>query len=665
MQQARWSADELRDASVRQPAAFAKLLQQALVCDFSSAFRYVKTQKLILRARSITWIKELEVELEDWLPHAPLKGKLKAQLRHHLEICEAIQKLLDVVDQQSASLRIWEASTEGLVRALFAWVQEQEALSDELKPSSKFSDSVSALTFMEYQRKALRSACDYAIRILSQIGICGIRENGTVEVQSSDIRDAAAIACLADLALHVLDCYTYKSYRVSVKNKSIQLHALKSQVEQAATWSTLRSGSRTFVETIGSPSRIEDVKRFASGLNVACDSFTEFLECDAGCQILRKLDNVCKDHNRILRRDVEELIDLDLILRLGSGEFPVDLLLDCWSLLYRLALCAHTWGSVLQKKAAPIVPEHQLLSIIANYLGLGVDEAGKILSQFTLTPGARHQDPFFRPLIMLNSRERLIAAPFIETGRFARNIFTIAIREGGVDFAAKGLKPLRTLLKEFRNAGYEALINVPVSTLDGTITDVGIAATKNGFLFVGQTKVLIHPDTIYDDWKVLENLGKAACQLDRSLSHVSLVATRLGLSAGEYLVVPFLLTNVWDFTGATVGGFKIIDFSYLSFLLRGAELWKLMPQPVPTREVLKIILGKYPTGEELSRLLRKSIHEDMFQKPELDHYTVEIGEWTLTIPIDLAKRPGLAENAVRQLASQSPASHPFPPASKH
>jgi hypothetical protein len=182
-------------------------------------------------------------------------------------------------------------------------------------------------------------------------------------------------------------------------------------------------------------------------------------------------------------------------------------------------------------------------------------------------------------------------------------------------------------------------LNFPLRSGGQVITDVDIAAAKDGFLFVGQTKVLIRPDTLYDDWKVLENLGKAASQLRTALQHLSTIREELGLAEGKFLTVPFLLTNIWDFTGATVDGFKIIDFSYLSMLLTGGEIWKVRLGSVPRREVRKVIAGKYPTGEELSKLLQRPIHEAMFEKPRLEMRSFEVGHWTVTVPIDTGKIP--------------------------
>jgi hypothetical protein len=138
-------------------------------------------------------------------------------------------------------------------------------------------------------------------------------------------------------------------------------------------------------------------------------------------------------------------------------------------------------------------------------------------------------------------------------------LFTIAIREGRVDFSPKGLKPLQDLGGLLTEAGYQVVLNFPLRSSGGLITDVDIAAAKEGYLFVGQTKVLIHPDSAYDEWKVLENLKRAAQQLTKSIDHIQPLRDHLGFSDGSLQVVPFLLTNVWHYTGSTVNGFKVVD----------------------------------------------------------------------------------------------------------
>jgi hypothetical protein len=634
--------EELRDAAAREPLEFAKLFQRHLAADFDAAFDHVKVQKLLLKRRSTAWIRDLEKEMDVWLAHAPLKGKLKAQVRRHISVCAAVQEVLETIDKSASSLRIWQASTRDLLLSLIAWVEDRRFDGDSgVKAGGSSAGLMDGLQQMELSRRDLRSHCDYITQIINQVSRVGVVPVGTIELSPSDadVREAVRLAALADLVLHVLDCYTYKSFRVSVGTKRIEMHGLKSQIEEAQAWSALRDGSRQLVDVHASNLRIKDVEELAQGLSCNSELFSSFLEGEIGQRIFQALRPHRVEYARILKRDVNELIDLTFLLRTHAGAFRAEDLLEYWSLLWQIALCAYIWRQVFKKRSLPVLPLASLSSLSIASLGCTAEEAGRLMSQFLLDPAKRNQDPFFRPLIKLGREECVVARTFIESGRFSRNLFTIAIREGGVDFSAKGLKPLQTLRDEFLNARYQVVLNLPVVASDRVVTDIDIAAAKDGFLFVGQTKVLINPDTVYDNWKVLENLRRAAGQLRKSLPYVSVLAGRFGLRDGEYLTVPFLLTNLWDFTGATVGGFKVVDFSYLSFLLRGAEVWGVQLEPVPTREIHKLIAGRYPTGEDLSRLLLKPMHEAMFHRAKLERRYFTVGEWTITVPVDVSKAP--------------------------
>jgi hypothetical protein len=146
---------------------------------------------------------------------------------------------------------------------------------------------------------------------------------------------------------------------------------------------------------------------------------------------------------------------------------------------------------------------------------------------------------------------------------------------------------------------------------------------------------LIHPDKPYEDWKALGSLRNAAGQLKCCLSKLPLVCEHFGLAAGKFSVVPFLLTNIWDFTGSEIMGFKVVDFSYLSNLLTGAEIWEVQFKPEPTRRIKKLIKGKYPTGDELAALISNPIHRQMFRPSTLQEMQIPVGEWTLAVPVEI------------------------------
>jgi hypothetical protein len=536
----------------------------------------------------------------------------------------------------------------------FSLTQETEASEHR----AQLDHQLDALKHMELARLEHRTHCDYVARIVGQIAHTGIKSDGAVKPTSSEIRDALSVAALADMLLHILDCYTYRKFRVSVEGKHLTMHGTNSQAEASYTWSSLRARSRELIDNYQLIEAIKKVEILAKTLVCESECFSDFLESRPGTGLLEASHAVRKDYARALRRDVGELIDLDFTVKTRSGSFQVEELLECWSLLFQLAIYARIWCRVFRRSSIAILPKTQLVSLVSKSLGCAVEQGERLVAQFSLDPREKNQDPFFRPLIQLDHVQLLIAASFIETSRFSRNLFTIAIREGSVNFSAKGLKPLRELYREFETAGFRVLMNLPIVVSGKTVTDVDIAATKDGLLFVGQTKVLIHPDTVYDDWKVLENLKKAANQLKTTLLNISLLGERFQLIEGEFLVVPFLLTNVWGLTGTSVGGFKVIDFSYLSNLLRGGEIWAVTFEPTPTREITKLIRGKYPTGEELAQLVLKPIHENMFEKADITASSVGIGEWTVTVPLDKGKIPSEAtagvghQSRVRDFISQ-------------
>lgn len=641
MEDSRRALEKLSRAALGEPSDFAKLLQNQLVTDFERTLYQIKTQKLILKRRSSAWISGLELNMRDWLARASLKGKQKAQLTRHLTVCKAIQELFETIDRQSCTLRIWQASTRELLRALFASVEalhsEQEARlsGHELEED----DPHAALKVSELLRMELRHHCDYVARIVSQISAIGIREAGGVELSPSDIREAISVAALGDLVMHILDCYSYKNFRVSVEDKHVTLRGIQSRFEEAHTWSSLRDRSSGMLDGHKLHLTLGKLERFA--LTLPCDSrtFGDFLQSGAGKQIVKASQEVRSEYARILEREVADEIDLDLMLSTRSGIFRARELLECWSLLFQLATCARIWCRTFRKEGIATLPVAQLAAMFSASLACSTRQAERLVSQFSLEPSRRNEDPFFRPLIKLDSQECLIAATFIETGRFSRNLFAIAIREGRVNFSAKGLKPLKSIHQKFLRAGFDTVLNFPIRAEGKFITDIDIAATKDGFLFVGQTKVLLRPDTLYDSWKALDSLRKAANQLRTSLQNLTSLQDRLGLIEGEFLVVPFLLTNIWDYSGATVEGFKVTDFSHLSVLLTGGEIWRVQFRPVPTREVYKLIRGAYPTGEELARLLQKPIHEVMFEKPKLEMHSLVVGDTTVTVLIDTARVP--------------------------
>ncbi len=626
---------ELRRLVDEDTATFARLLQELLVKDFEATFDFVKTQKLFLKPRSSIWIMRLELELQPWLLRAPLSGKRKAILKRHLVICKTIQHLFEVIDKESSSLRIWQVPTDVLLMRLFSEIESLRLQSGDVLSREGENDNIMhGMRRSELIRRKLRGACDNLTIIIDQIPRYGVKYVGDSDLTDEDIENALRLANSADVILHILDCYTYKQFPISICDKRLKMYPVKSQLEIASEWATLRTLSSATLDNYKISKEIDSAEELAKELLQQPILFEVFFGSEGGARVFDALGQVKQQLHHVFRKELQDLITPDFLLNTLNGEFQVDQLIEFWALLFQIACCAHIWQNIL-KVGPPIISRASLLATITSSLHCSSEYANRLVTQFSLDPSKGKQDPFFRPLIQLNQSDYLIPYTFIETGRFTRNLFTIAIKEGNVDFSGKGLRPLEALRVLFQNAGYEVQLNVPISAPEGPITDIDIVATKDNAVFIGQTKVLIHPDTPYEEWKVLQNLKKAARQLRMSLDYFPLLRNRFDLAGDGASIMPFLLTNVWDFTGCTIDGFKIVDFSYLSNLLTGGEIGTLRfdsdpPQWTPK----KLIRGRYPTSKELASLISNPIHEKMFYKPDFKEHRFQIEDWNISVPVE-------------------------------
>jgi hypothetical protein len=335
MEAIRRSIEQLRELALGEPSAFARCLERLLATDFDATFYCLKTQKLLFKSRSSLWISTVERELHSCLERAPLKGKQRARIKRHLIVCKSLQQLFEIVDEQSSTLRIWQASTEDLLRSLFASAEKlrfaQKA--DSKNQKSEFSDQLNTMKHLELVRMKHRTHCDYVTRIVGQIAHLGINLGGEIKPTPSDIQDALGLAALDDMLLHILDCYTYRNFRVSVEGKHLKMHGVQSQTEASYTWSVLRHSSREVVDHHQVAEIVKKVEALAENLNAEFDCFSSFLESGQGIDLLHASQPIQKEYARILRRDVSELIDLKMTLRTSSGLFRVEELLECWALL--------------------------------------------------------------------------------------------------------------------------------------------------------------------------------------------------------------------------------------------------------------------------------------------------------------------------------------------
>ena len=216
-----------------------------------------------------------------------------------------------------------------------------------------------------------------------------------------------------------------------------------------------------------------------------------------------------------------------------------------------------------------------------------------------------------------------------------------------MDQKKKGFLPIRTLKESFTEAGFLALTEYKIRTGTVLLTDIDLVAFKNGTLFLGQAKIVIEPDSIYDRWKAEEKMRHAATQLKRCVDHFddirSGLVQALGIKEEIRKVVPFIVTNTRQFTERRFLGYPVVDVSYLEFLLHGAAGTFIQPQPGRPRLYSgpSYISGSCPTAEELDHLIHQTIHHVTDRGMLRKHALRRVGDRKVHVPMMRLATPGV------------------------
>ena len=288
--------------------------------------------------------------------------------------------------------------------------------------------------------------------------------------------------------------------------------------------------------------------RVSSPSNVL--TFSEFLS-DRGKTAYEQSWRASEKVEHLMAAEVSDYFDLQQMVKTSNGEFSLSEMIRVWRCLVALALTAESWAETIPRALymeSPVAQlgRPQLVQLIQECLASRADVSEPLINQYTLA-NAPHQDLFYSPLVPLANGLIGLATKVILSSRMQRNIFRIAVRESELDQKEKGQRPLVALQKSFEHARFQAVLNYPAVLGNKVSTDIDIIALKDGVLFVGQSKIVIIPDTHYEVWLVWEKLVSAADQLRKSLDAIdadsSVIKHRLGMSEKPQRVVPFIITS--------------------------------------------------------------------------------------------------------------------------
>jgi hypothetical protein len=648
-------------ADSRDANNFAKQLRPLLMAEFPRWFQILKVQKLVMRFRSVAHVRELREMLLTADVRAALLATDASEIEHHFEVCQFMQELFDQLDAETLALRCCDAHPDIVARCVARVIEiahygyQMNALAD-IKPPQRMS--ILQLSNMERQ---FRDVMDWGNIILNS----PVAKNGpdrNYRITDAEIEQLLRLASLYEDLRQVSDLYAYQNGAISIKRRSLVLRTERTERDLAAAVGAERSADRDNIRLALFSGLGLAVSKECSALQVEPkDTFFDFLKKVGNS----KANNAAHDFGHALEKDLEQEIaaffDLGTEVTTKSGTFTVSELIRAWSFISTIGMLGQKWNqrladvisdgsSSVEKRdrgrrmirdiPVPELTRGWFVRMLARETGLPHKQSWNLVEQFTSRLPVGRIDLFYKPLLLLSNDVLLLPTPYIVGSRFERNIFMLIATETELDQKKKGYLPVLALNTEFHNAGFRSVPNFRVQVNHRELTDIDIVAFKDGFLFLGQCKIVIEPDSAYDAWKAESKLDSAASQLDICMSHLDEVRTnlfeRLGLKdTREQHVVPFILTNTRQFTEMRFKGHPVVDIPYLHFVLGGARgsiigtgSGKIGTAPGPSH-----IKGDTPTGEELAALLTRTIHK-VKEREMAYRYTIrKIGDRKVHFPL--------------------------------
>lgn len=646
------SMKRLRTLATHQASVeeFLEAVKGLLARDFDETFDHLKTQKLLMKFRSTVSLKKLAADLDAWACSAPLSGKRRTRLRKHLRICERVQGLFCEIDRKAAALTASSADSDCLMLSILGKVELVQEQSN--REANEENALFAKRTPWEYInrfnaiRAQPRDYCDAANLLLREVGSRADSQGRTV-LAEQEVEKLFAAAFDFDTVEAMFDNYTFHGWKAEVLPDGLRFVPRVDDFSKAKRWASQRVHASDDIEN---DEVRDELATLIAGdtsedLDALENSFDAFLSSNLGAQVLSKAQRVSLLVRKRMTSHIEEVFDANSQLKTANGAFSIRDLLKTWSFFLALVFAARFWikhrhpqGLEVKPQAlVPRIPYDFLEKLVVKELDFTTLLARAVLEQFSTRIGQnRGVDLFLRPLLRLRNGQVVLPLTFIDMSRFDRNVFRIAINESRIDLSPRGLRPLAIIADRFRSAGFEVNVNVPVLQNQRLITDVDLVLFKDACLFLGQAKIVVQPDGHYEMWQAGQKLAHAAQQLRKSITALggarNLSPKQLGLKEGRnpVEVVPFILTNVWDFTGATVENYPIVDLSYLTMLLSGG----IISSGTRTHmKSLKLIRGRFPSGQELAKLIGNPVHRAMFSRRNIEHMVHMVGDQKIYVPV--------------------------------
>jgi len=588
---------------------------------------YLRTQKILSKLRDATAMDQLWCTVCGQLSDRSTDER--KELEHHFRVCARLQQILAEIDHQACTIPAFRCDSGAFRKRVLEYIEKRRTALDK-QLSRVDTDGLAPAEIVEAWtgfEGDLRRMCEAGSVLISENNRKS--EMGSPQPTDSDLEILFNLATLSELTVEMLNEYSYKSLPVKVNRASTVFGDLYAdEFALAEFWASQRRFSDDHLSTLPFRRAWEHLANDVTPPTCDVDAgFEKFLFSDYGKVLLARIRPVTALWSDRAKDEVGAYFDLSDELSTRSGKFTIAVLLRAWQCILTLALAAELWAKGItadqgQQSCTATLCRKAISDFIALEANLPLEQACACADQYRASRGKR-VDLYLTPLVPIDADNDALARTYVLSSRMHRNLFTLAVHGGLFDQSGKGKRPLLRLLTALKEAGFDAVIDFPLVDRGSSITDVDIAAIKDGILFLGQSKVVLHPDNAYECWKVRQKLTYAAAQMQRSLSHLNaalpMLLSRFSLQEAEVgATVSFVVTSAWEFTGAKISGLPIVDFSYLEMLLRGAELSEVKEEADGTLSITRrrLIRGRHPTGTELKALIEEPLHRHMAHRPK-------------------------------------------------
>jgi hypothetical protein len=599
------------------PAGYAEELISRLRTNFDSSFLAIKTQKLISTSRNSTRVRSIAETILVASRSMPISGKKRSLLRRHCETTVFFQDIFAGLQAKTSNLTIWELSFEELSRSLLLAIEElsfDQSFAQAGEPPAHASSEV-LMNRMEMENIRLRNRCDFANLVINEgrSRCTGARQG---EPTPEETQSALLIAQETDRARSLWDLYTFRSIGTTVK-ENLLIFGDRSPSEVARDEIHSRRININDLDTNHSfESQFNGLRRkYTEELQSTLPPTLEaFLRSPEGNDVLDSFDTATEDFLNEIATRLDHVIDVGESLVLPAGTFTYVELARFWALLYRLSFVFQIWSASKardeRKLLSPVISVAAFEEFAAQGTGETVPKIRKYMKLFASTPKNRI-DLFYKPLLMLGADRILLASSIVQISRFDRNLLRMLTDDTSHDISSKGRRPLVRLGSQFKEAGFSYKSDIAV-VKDGTlVTDADILAAKDNVLFIMQSKILSVSDDLYEEWRNQQCLELAAVQMEICIDNLASILKAHGESLGvtaDCDIAPYLVTNIWNFTGDVVNRYRVTDLSYLGNLLKGGAVRIKKTGSGDEVAIFRLIEGSRPTAMELERLLNNPPH---------------------------------------------------------